>query len=277
MFSFRCLGCDDDLRMDELVRMNGHIQIYDGYGGSVRDYDRPGPCWHEWCYQQMPFSEKNTQDSPYARNQGFGYPRLRYLDEYDEDKPVTYYPVYTASLSSTNKEGEKAFKDAEIYLVGTTPHMARLRCDRAWNKREKKVMERIYEDLRIDDVDFRSRLYERLVSYAYTIKDHEMGMNPCKGTIYFNDPLKAFRDMMLRTATMWKTRDAAEKDRGYRQISIFGIQPRDDKRDLHGLVYESDILDGKDFSDFLVVARSKLNAVQHTMRDVALNPKVFYE
>ena len=61
MFSFECKGCDQELKMDEEVRLNGCKGIYDGYGRAGNfDYDGGGEpvAWHQKCYHEATDAEK---------------------------------------------------------------------------------------------------------------------------------------------------------------------------------------------------------------------------
>ena len=102
MFSFECKGCDQELKMDEEVRLNGCKGIYDGYGraGSF-DFDGGAEpvAWHQKCYHEATDAEKlDETPSLHARNQGFGYPRADCMPEaswgkYQEPKRLHYKDV----------------------------------------------------------------------------------------------------------------------------------------------------------------------------------------
>ena len=91
MFSWCCKGCGHELHMDELVRMDGSVGVYDGYGRAGNfDYQGDDPvCWHEYCYQNAS-DQRKLDDTPskYAANQGFGYNILKYMRSEDCDLPI---------------------------------------------------------------------------------------------------------------------------------------------------------------------------------------------
>jgi hypothetical protein len=102
MFSWECKGCDQELKEDEIVRLNGCRGIYDGYGraggfdASNTNFKVFG--WHELCYQAASDAEKlDETPSKNARNQGFGYPRKDCMPEdsrgtrYYEEPPRLFY------------------------------------------------------------------------------------------------------------------------------------------------------------------------------------------
>lgn len=92
MFSWCCKGCGHELHMNELVRMDGCVGEYDGYGRAGNfDYDSGDPvCWHEYCYQNASDQRKlDTTPSKYAENQGFGYNILKYMRSEDCELPIT--------------------------------------------------------------------------------------------------------------------------------------------------------------------------------------------
>lgn len=92
MFSFECKGCDQELVMDEEVRLNGCNGIYDGYGRAGNydfsgDYSEP-VAWHQKCYAAATDAEKlDETPSAYAPNQGFGEPSPKFLPK-EEPNPV---------------------------------------------------------------------------------------------------------------------------------------------------------------------------------------------
>ena len=77
MFSWCCKGCGHEIHEGELVRMNGCVGIYDGYG-RAGGFDYQGAsgepsCWHECCYKNATTEQKlDDSSSKYASNQGFG-------------------------------------------------------------------------------------------------------------------------------------------------------------------------------------------------------------
>jgi hypothetical protein len=104
MFSWCCKGCGHELKMDELVRMNGCKGTYDGYGGNSGGFDSYGgevepACWHEACYRKATQEERDDETpSRHAGNQGFGHPALAFLKGYKEEakteyRVVVYYKV----------------------------------------------------------------------------------------------------------------------------------------------------------------------------------------
>ena len=93
MFSWCCNGCGLELHMDELVRMNGCVGVYDGYGRAGNfDYqgNEPPVCWHEYCYQDAvkDFGEPDNSPSKHAENQGFGFSILKYMRSEDCELPI---------------------------------------------------------------------------------------------------------------------------------------------------------------------------------------------
>ncbi|GAF71589.1 unnamed protein product, partial [marine sediment metagenome] len=56
-YSWKCKGCSQDLVEDELVRLNGCVGEYDGYG-RAGGFDYAGDscgmsepvAWHQYCY-----------------------------------------------------------------------------------------------------------------------------------------------------------------------------------------------------------------------------------
>lgn len=92
MFSWKCKGCGHELIQPELVRLNGSLQTYDGYGGSAANdgnYDPSG--WHDRCYKKASDAEKlDETPSAHAPNQGFGPAKLEFLQDYKDDAPTTY-------------------------------------------------------------------------------------------------------------------------------------------------------------------------------------------
>ena len=85
MFSFVCKGCGRELHEHEIVRLNGCVGEYDGYGGAADfeysgSYDEPR-AWHEKCFQEANAEQQlDMTPSDHARNQGFGYPLAIFID-----------------------------------------------------------------------------------------------------------------------------------------------------------------------------------------------------
>jgi hypothetical protein len=108
MFSWECKGCDQDLKSDEEVRLDGSKGIYDGYGRCGNfDYDGgiEPVAWHQKCYHDATDAEKlDETPSKYARNEGFGYPRADCMPEaswghYQEPKRLFYKDVPSEQIS----------------------------------------------------------------------------------------------------------------------------------------------------------------------------------
>ncbi len=92
MFSWCCNGCGHELHTDEVVRINGCVGVYDGYGRAGNfDYQSGDPvCWHEYCYQDAAkdYGELDETPSKHAENQGFGYGILKYMRSEDCELPI---------------------------------------------------------------------------------------------------------------------------------------------------------------------------------------------
>lgn len=94
MFSWCCKGCGEEICRGEFARLNGRKQVYGGYGDG--DHDQY-VAWHELCYGAATKDQKlDDNPSKRAKNQGMGAARLRFLEGYDEGKPVTYTAVVYA-------------------------------------------------------------------------------------------------------------------------------------------------------------------------------------
>jgi len=85
MFSWKCKGCGADLKMDEIVRMNGCVGEYDGYG-RAGGFDASGAnfkvvAWHELCFQKATDEQRNDESpSDDAEDQGFGTPNPDFMN-----------------------------------------------------------------------------------------------------------------------------------------------------------------------------------------------------
>lgn len=103
MFSWCCKGCGEEICRGEFARLNGRKQVYGGYGDG--DHDEY-VAWHQRCYGAAT-KEQKLDDNPSkpAKNQGMGAARLRFLEGYDEGKPVTY----TAVLYAYGEKGQFEF------------------------------------------------------------------------------------------------------------------------------------------------------------------------
>ncbi len=89
MFSWKCKGCGHELIAGELVRLDGSVQTYDGYGGSNEDGEPSG--WHDRCYRKTSdFERLSETPSLHAPNQGFGPAKLEFLSNYHENAATTY-------------------------------------------------------------------------------------------------------------------------------------------------------------------------------------------
>ncbi len=102
MFSWECKGCNQELKMDEEVRLDGSKGVYDGYGRCGNfDYEGGGEpvAWHQKCYYEATDAEKlDETPSTYGRNQGCGYPRADCMPEstwgkYQEPKRLFYKDI----------------------------------------------------------------------------------------------------------------------------------------------------------------------------------------
>lgn len=96
MFSWECNGCSEELCATELVRINGYVGNYDGYGrcDGYDPMDGYGPivCWHERCFQlASDKDQKENKPSEHAKNQGFGPAKLKFVENYDENAKTTFW------------------------------------------------------------------------------------------------------------------------------------------------------------------------------------------
>ena len=96
MFSWKCKGCGDELCCPELVRIDGHLGAYDGYGraggykyqGWLDDGSNEPAAWHSVCFDKAPEIEQQDQTpSNYAPNQGFGEAQDRFMPPQDTPHP----------------------------------------------------------------------------------------------------------------------------------------------------------------------------------------------
>lgn len=95
MFSWECKGCGYELIQPELVRLNGQIQEYDGYGGSATNDSNYDPsAWHDRCYMRASLPHRlDESPSSHAPNQGFGPAKLEFLSGYNETIPIDEFIV----------------------------------------------------------------------------------------------------------------------------------------------------------------------------------------
>lgn len=134
MYSWECKGCDQELKMDEEVRLDGSKGIYDGYGRCGNfDYDggTEPVAWHQKCYAEATDAEKlDETPSKYARNQGFGYPQAQCMPEstwgqYQEPPRLHYKDVSTEEIHEYLDllEAEDGEKDADKYSFFANGHL----------------------------------------------------------------------------------------------------------------------------------------------------------
>lgn len=133
MYSWCCKGCGHELNMGEFVRFAGRNQVYDGYGGGVTDYTPIA--WHSRCYYKASDKEKlDETPSKHADNQGMGFPKLEFMEFYNEKNKTAYSAVVYCALW-----GEKTRQEWQLHL---TPNG--LEDEITYDKR----MEAAYETLR---------------------------------------------------------------------------------------------------------------------------------
>lgn len=99
MFSWKCKGCGGELCCPELVRINGNVGVYDGYGTAGKfDYAMWAPttgerlpdpvAWHERCHREAePAARNDMTASAHAPNQGFGEAQDRFMPHPDTPHP----------------------------------------------------------------------------------------------------------------------------------------------------------------------------------------------
>jgi hypothetical protein len=101
-FSVLCKGCGGELCGPEWVRLDGHYQEYDGYGGILGSGIGDAPCWHAACYKAAPEDLKaDLKPSKHAPNQGFGPAKLEFLWGFDGDKPVEKFLPFAFGIFDT--------------------------------------------------------------------------------------------------------------------------------------------------------------------------------
>ena len=110
MFSWECKGCGHEMHGGELVRMNGHVCEYDGYGNGHNDEPI---CWHEICFQRANEGYKRCKiPSKHGNNQGFGMRALEFMEGYDPDAKT----LYTVEILVTVYEKMTSTRH-ELYLT----------------------------------------------------------------------------------------------------------------------------------------------------------------
>jgi hypothetical protein len=120
MHSWLCRGCGEELNEGEYGRLDGHKQVYDGYGGG-RDYGDDIVVWHQYCYSKASVEQKlDETPSDHAPNQGMGYSHLKFLKGYDETASTKYSitvhcwispnPEWNFYLTENGLEDENAYK-----------------------------------------------------------------------------------------------------------------------------------------------------------------------
>lgn len=93
MHSWVCKGCKLELNSGEYIRLDGHKQVYDGYGGG-RSYGDDLAGWHQYCYSKATVEQKlDEEPSESAPNQGMGEARLQFKEGYDENAETKYSAV----------------------------------------------------------------------------------------------------------------------------------------------------------------------------------------
>jgi hypothetical protein len=88
-FSWCCKGCGHELCSDELVRLDGDEELYNGYGGSG-GY-RAIPAWHQRCFEIASDVKKaDKTPSKNAPNQGCGPAKLEFVRGYKSDASTVF-------------------------------------------------------------------------------------------------------------------------------------------------------------------------------------------
>lgn len=134
MFSWKCKGCRNELKQRELVRMNGCVGEYSGYGSAggfeySGSYDEPS-CWHVLCYNKANVEEKlDDSSSEYAPNQGFGIEALEFLPGFDPDVTIENFVV-----------SFDTYEDGERQILYITPNG--LLDELVWEKIHEKASEK---------------------------------------------------------------------------------------------------------------------------------------
>jgi len=144
MFSWKCKGCGHELIERELVRLNGQVQEYDGYGGSAAnngDYDPSA--WHNRCYKKASRPHQlDESTSGHAPNQGFGPAKLEFLSGYDETLPIDEFVVVVNA--GVYEEGESLQFD--FYYTNN----GKLEDQREYRQRYEKAGEQINAQVEFD-------------------------------------------------------------------------------------------------------------------------------
>lgn len=117
MFSFCCKGCGHELHEQELVRMNGCVGEYDGYGCAggynYGDSRNEPSCWHEACYKKAtPDQKLDESPSRHAANQGFGPSCLEFMEGFDPKTETTFSILFDLTIEKDGK-----FVDEEAYVL----------------------------------------------------------------------------------------------------------------------------------------------------------------
>lgn len=122
MSSYCCKGCGHELKEGELVRLNGCVGDYDGYGraGGFDHLEGGTPiAWHNRCYVGASVEDKlDETPSKHASNQGFGFAALENVDGYDSQAKTTYQAV--VYVDHYDSKAEQSTRQ-QYYVVPTQP------------------------------------------------------------------------------------------------------------------------------------------------------------
>lgn len=194
MFSWCCKGCGHEIHEGELVRMNGCVGIYDGYG-RAGGFDYQGAsgepsCWHEYCYKNATTEQKlDDSSSKHASNQGFGAELLFAKEGYDPQDEICFEAM--VKVDSYDSETNRTYKEA--WYVVDEELMNQMEYERLYSKanggeddeisygtkmdicvRSESVAKHIWD--KAEEVWDDREQYEKLVYEARDLIENHIGM-----------------------------------------------------------------------------------------------------
>lgn len=144
MFSWVCKGCGEELISREIVRLDGCVGEYDGYG-SAGSFDHCGDpvAWHQRCWLKASDAQKlDTAPSASARNQGFGMAHLEHLPGFDP-KAKTEFSVKIEPLTGKGVDPEK--EHYPVLYITCNGGEDQSAWERGYKEAEAKLIERLKE------------------------------------------------------------------------------------------------------------------------------------
>lgn len=243
MFSWVCKGCGEEIINGEEARFDGCKGIYDGYGqcGNFEHCSGEPVAWHHLCYKRATDKQKldETPSQP-AKNQGFGYPHLEFLPDYNPENKTRFFAEIVVSRGEGVSLGGEGAAENDYHFPEFLLTAKGFEDEKAWDKRAEAAREEL------------SKAHEQVSDELWREYDDKWVANSPRQRQIALGSIDEAKALALKFI--------ADKKFSEYTLSILGEQ---DGRNLRGVVYSLDIHQKRQYKEKGVVETGQYKTTEY--------------